>query len=63
MDSSVINDIIKIINGTSIMGCQTVITGLRTEVVRKIIGLGITFDQNTKTVGTLQQALKEYVTY
>ena len=63
MDISVINNIIKVINGTSIMGCQTVITGLRTEVVRKIIGLGISFDQNTKTVGTLQQALKEYVTY
>lgn len=61
MESDVIAHLMKIIDGSSMMGCKTVITGLRPEVVRKIIHIGVSFDQNTKTLGTLQQALKEYV--
>lgn len=61
MEANVINHLMKIIDGTSLMGCKTVITGLRTEVVRKMIHMGFSFDKNTKTLGTLQQALKEYI--
>lgn len=61
MENEVIDHLLKIIAGTSMMGCHTVITGLRAEVVRKMIRLGITFDTNTKTLGTLQQALNEYL--
>jgi len=62
MDSEVIHHIMKIIDGTSMMGCTTIITGLRAEVVRKMIHMGQSFDHNkTKTLGTLQQALKEYL--
>jgi anti-anti-sigma regulatory factor len=61
MENEVIDHLLKIIAGTSMMGCHTVITGLRAEVVRKMIRLGITFDKNTKTLGTLQQALNEYL--
>jgi hypothetical protein len=43
------------------MGCRTVITGLRVDVVRKMISLGSTFDKDTKTFGTLQQALSIYL--
>ncbi len=62
METEVIDHLMKIIDGTALMGCKTVITGLRAEVVRKMIHLGISFDPKTKTLGTLQQALKEYVT-
>ena len=61
MEHSVIDHLMKIIDGTSLMGCNTVITGLRTEVVRKMIHLGLSFGPSTKTLGTLQQALKEYL--
>ena len=61
MEPQVIDHLMKIINGTSMMGCNTVITGLRAEVVRKMIHMGLSFDPNTKTLGTLQQALKEYL--
>ncbi|MDZ5472924.1 STAS domain-containing protein [Bacillus sp. 31A1R] len=61
MEGDVIDHLMKIIDGSSMMGCKTVITGLRPEVVRKIIHMGVTFDKNTKTLGTLQQALKEYL--
>lgn len=61
MEPYVIEHLIKIINGTKIMGCHTVITGFRSEVVRKMVHLGISFDKETKTLGTLQQALKIYL--
>ncbi|WP_078409523.1 STAS domain-containing protein [Priestia abyssalis] len=61
MENEVIDHLMKIIDGTSLMGCNTVITGLRAEVVRKMIHFGAHFDKKTKTFGTLQQALKEYL--
>ncbi len=61
METEVIDHLMKTIYGASMMGCRTVITGLRAEVVRKMINLGITFDKDTKTYGTLQQALSIYL--
>ena len=61
METEVIDHLMKTINGTSMMGCTSVITGLRTDVVRKMINLGIKFDKDTKTFGTLQQALGQYL--
>jgi rsbT co-antagonist protein RsbR len=61
MEIEVIDHLMKTINGTSMMGCHTVITGLRTDVVRKMIHLGLTFDKDTQTFGTLQQALNRYL--
>ncbi|GLY12965.1 STAS domain-containing protein [Pseudobacillus badius] len=61
MEPQVIDHLMKVINGASLMGCKTVITGLRAEVVRKMIHQGLSFDHTTKTLGTLQQALKEYL--
>jgi len=61
METEVIDHLMKTISGTSMMGCHTVITGLRTDVVRKMIHLGLSFDKETKTYGTLQQALKDYL--
>jgi rsbT co-antagonist protein RsbR len=52
--------LIQIIDGASLMGCNTVITGLRVEVVRKVTELGIELDEQLQTLGSLQQALKEY---
>lgn len=62
MEPEVIHHLMKIIDGTAMMGCKTVITGLRAEVVRKMINLNLSFDPKTKTLGTLQNALSEYVT-
>jgi len=59
MESNVIEHLMKTIYGTSMMGCRTIITGLRPDVVRQLISLGINFDKETKTFGTLQQALNE----
>ncbi|QHJ72190.1 STAS domain-containing protein [Planococcus halotolerans] len=61
MEPEVIHHLMKIIDGTAMMGCKTIITGLRAEVVRKMINLGLSFDPKTKTLGTLQNALSEYL--
>lgn len=62
MEVEVIDQLMKIIDGASMMGCKTVITGLRPDVVRSMIRLGVCFDTNTKTLGTLQQALNLHLT-
>lgn len=61
MENDVIEHLMKTLYGTAMMGCQTIITGLRPEVVRQMIRLGMMFDKDTKTYGTLQQALNEYL--
>ncbi|MGE7762093.1 STAS domain-containing protein [Peribacillus sp. NPDC097895] len=61
MEVEVIDHLIKIIDGTSLMGCTTVITGLRAEVVRKMINVGIRLNDKAQTLGTLQQALNKYL--
>jgi len=61
MEAEVIDQLLKIIKGASMMGCDLVITGLRTEVVRKMVRLGVSFDHRTETLGTLQQALNKYL--
>ncbi|MBB6453177.1 anti-anti-sigma regulatory factor [Salirhabdus euzebyi] len=62
METEEIYELKKIIDGAAMMGCHSVITGLRKEVVKKMaIELGTNIIQNTKTLATLQQALKEYL--
>ncbi|MFC4410388.1 STAS domain-containing protein [Chungangia koreensis] len=61
IEDDIADHLTRIINGTTLMGCKTVITGLRAEVVRKIVNLGIVFDPGTATLGSLQQALNKYI--
>ncbi|WP_163100332.1 STAS domain-containing protein [Peribacillus alkalitolerans] len=63
MEAIVINHLSKLIDGVSMMGCKAIITGLRPEIVRNMIKQGFSFEQKAETKGSLQQALKEYVTF
>ena len=60
MDADVIDHFLKMIDGTTMMGCKPVITGLRPEIVRHIVSMGITFEERALTSGTLQSAIKRY---
>jgi rsbT co-antagonist protein RsbR len=60
MDEESTVELMKSIDGIGMMGCTTVITGLRKEIVREITNSGVHFNQQTKTLATLQQALSEY---
>ncbi|BAQ08672.1 anti-sigma-factor antagonist [Bacillus sp. OxB-1] len=61
MEDDVVDRLMRIISGISLMGCRPVLTGLRGDLVRRIVGLGVTVDGQTKTFGTLQQALNQYL--
>ncbi|PLT29665.1 STAS domain-containing protein [Peribacillus deserti] len=60
MEVEVIVHFEKVLTGVSMMGCKAVITGLRAELVRKMVHLGVSFDKKAETKGTLQQTLKDY---
>jgi anti-anti-sigma regulatory factor len=61
MDMDVIDHFQKVLTGVSMMGCKAVLTGLRPELVRKMIHAGIRFDKKAETKGTLQETLKKYL--
>ncbi|AZV62749.1 STAS domain-containing protein [Peribacillus frigoritolerans] len=61
IEVEMITDLMNILDGTAMMGCKAVVTGLRPEVVTKMIRSGIQLDNKAETKGTLQQALKDYL--
>lgn len=61
MEMNVISHFQKVLSGVSMMGSNAVITGMRPELVRKMIHAGINFNQKAETKGTLQQTLKSYL--
>ncbi|MGM0852834.1 MAG: STAS domain-containing protein [Bacillota bacterium] len=61
MELDVIFQFEKILNGINMMGCKAILTGLRVELVRKIIDTGVAFYSQVETKGTLQQTLKEHL--
>ncbi|SFC64952.1 Anti-anti-sigma regulatory factor (antagonist of anti-sigma factor) [Bacillus sp. OV322] len=61
MDVEVIDKFQKVLDGIDMMGCTAVITGLRAELVRKMIHLGISFDRKAITKGTLQQTVQDFI--
>lgn len=61
MESDVITQLLHLIDGMSLMGCKTVVTGMRAEVVKTIIRNGIAFDNKVTVKGTLEQALGDYL--
>ncbi|WP_019721510.1 STAS domain-containing protein [Heyndrickxia coagulans] len=63
VEMDVVDHIFKMIDGTSMMGCKVVITGLRPEIVRQMVTRGLSFENKAETKGTLQQALKKYIQY
>jgi rsbT co-antagonist protein RsbR len=60
IEVEILRQFMNILDGTAMMGCKTVITGLRPEVVTKMVRAGVSFENRAETKGTLQQALKDY---
>ena len=61
MEQCVITKFEDILSGVTMMGCKPVLTGLRADLVRQMIKMGVTFHQYAETHGTLQQTLKKYL--
>ncbi|MBM7694325.1 anti-anti-sigma regulatory factor [Peribacillus deserti] len=61
LERDVINNFEKILAGVKMMGCKAVLTGLRPDLVRKMVHSGIRFEEDAETKGTLQETLKQYL--
>ncbi|PLS04865.1 STAS domain-containing protein [Neobacillus cucumis] len=61
MDEVTIAHFQKVLIGINLMGVKSVITGLRPDLVRKMVHLGIDLASFTETKGTLQQTLNNYL--
>jgi anti-anti-sigma factor len=61
MEQEAIGNLVRILEGISMMGCQTTITGLRAEIVKSLITSGIGINHIAEFKGTLQLALNDVV--
>ncbi|WP_325167519.1 STAS domain-containing protein [Lederbergia citri] len=61
MEPDVIDRLKKVMDGTFMMGCKVIISGLRPEVVKNMIQLGVTFDTQAEVFASMEQALKGYI--
>ncbi|MEK5444752.1 ATP-binding protein [Fredinandcohnia sp. FSL W7-1320] len=61
MENEVIFRFMKLIEGVKMMGCQTVLTGIRAEIVKKMIALDVSISDIADSKGTLQLALNDYL--
>jgi rsbT co-antagonist protein RsbR len=61
MDEVTIAHFQKVLIGITLMGAKSVITGLRPDLVRKMVHLGIDLTSFTETKATLQQTLNSYL--
>ncbi|WP_066393839.1 ATP-binding protein [Neobacillus mesonae] len=59
MEYEASNSFIKLIEGISMMGCKTILTGLRAEIVKSFISSGISAIQQAEFKGNLKQALND----
>ncbi|HWO78370.1 MAG TPA: ATP-binding protein [Bacillus sp. (in: firmicutes)] len=61
MEAEVMQHLIRIIDGVSLMGCKTVLTGIRPEIVKNVVKSGISLEKKATAKGTLQLALRDYL--
>ncbi|WP_071458562.1 STAS domain-containing protein [Bacillus massilinigeriensis] len=61
MERDVIDYFEKVLAGVYMMGCKTILTGMRPDLVKRMVHAGIRFDKDAETRGTLQETLKKYL--
>lgn len=61
MENDVLDDFEKILIAVAMMGSKVVITGLRPDLVKKMVHTGIRIGKDAETKGTLQKTLKKYL--
>lgn len=59
MDTSVVQQVFKIMDGMNYMGCNAIITGIRPDIASIMVDMNLTFTERIQMKGTLQQALEE----
>lgn len=51
----------KVLMGVKLMGSRSILTGLRPQLAKKMVHLGMNIEVNAEIKGTLQQTLNEYL--
>ncbi|KAA0546256.1 STAS domain-containing protein [Bacillus sp. BGMRC 2118] len=59
MDHNIMQRLLSIIDGIAMMGCKTILTGLRAEIVTQMVSKGDGFYGRAEFKGTLQVALND----
>ncbi|MBM6617632.1 STAS domain-containing protein [Bacillus suaedaesalsae] len=59
MDTAVVSHLFKIVDGFMLLGCEAIVTGIRSEVANTMIELGVSIADRVITKADLQQALEE----
>ena len=60
LDTAVVAHMFKIIDGFRLLGCNAVVTGIRSEVANTMIELGVALNDKVETRADLQQALEDF---
>ncbi|QOR68369.1 STAS domain-containing protein [Cytobacillus suaedae] len=60
LDTAVVAHMFKIIDGFRLLGCNAVVTGIRSEVANTMIELGVALDDKVETRADLKQALEDF---
>src|SRR5690606_25227735 len=58
-----IQQMMGLMDGIRMMGCQAIMTGIRPELVKVMIRLGLCFEHKAIMKGTLQQALADHLVH
>jgi anti-anti-sigma regulatory factor/two-component sensor histidine kinase len=61
MEQEAVPHFMKIIDGISMMGCKTILTGLRSEMVKSLVALGFDLKPHAEFRGTLKLALDDVI--
>ncbi|MFC4801663.1 ATP-binding protein [Neobacillus sp. GCM10023253] len=61
MEKEAARNFVQIIQGFSMMGCKTILTGMRAEIVKSLISSGVDISHKVEFKGTLQLALNDIV--
>lgn len=61
MDEHTVANFQKVLMEIKLMGSKSILTGLRPQLAKKMVQLGMNIELNTEIKGTLQQTLNEYL--
>ena len=60
MDTAVVAHIFRVVDGYKLLGCKTIVTGIRPEIANTMVELGIEIDGKFSIKGDLKQALEDF---
>ncbi len=57
LDTAVLSHLFRLFDGIDVMGCHTIVTGIRSEIASSLLRMGISLPRTVTKKGNLQQAI------